>query len=529
MSSNLINIDGSPLPPNIGYYDSNKNNGEANSYTSLDKNLKSSCTITKDAQGIYQTTDMPTNISIPSGASALDVPYYKAKNGTLMDDLLNKSGNNKNVSNQIQYLTCQLANARNRVYDGNQFKIDGDSRSVKDIFTNNTAYKPYLIIIFLITMYLLMSGFFSSIDVVGNIFKIIDSKSSFSASYWVGLLLGLLIPVIVLCTQYTKLICANLDEIKNKKFDITSNPMGVDIDIPVQQERIDYNMLILFVIILYVFTALIFTLKRKDLGNTVYLIIISAIMFILAVFMYMLYAFIPFFSTSDQANIGESVIKKIQLFVFNQEDTSNISTNQDNSKAIKKAFLQTFITIFIGSILYFVFGKSNRKGFVFDFINGVLGSSAILVIPAIWVFNFVLGINYFYIYPIILIGIRFLRYAMMTVIYLMSERMDSLKDKFSEGLLSELENFKNFSPTWGLIGIDGLKMLINMIGYDNIFSSTIIENSDGIKNLSQNKYVSTGILNIFLNSSKNGFIYNIILAIITLILSFSIMGGLGVL
>ena len=68
----------------------------------------------------------------------------------------------------------------------------------------------------------------------------------------------------------------------------------------------------------------------------------------------------------------------------------------------------------------------------------------------------------------------------MSIIYILSEKSSSMKDSFSDDLVDQLENFKNYSPSWGLIGIDELKLLLNVLGYQNDFSKLIIpENNDG--------------------------------------------------
>ena len=114
----------------------------------------------------------------------------------------------------------------------------------------------------------------------------------------------------------------------------------------------------------------------------------------------------------------------------------------------------------------------------------------------------------------------------MSILYVMSEKNSSLKNKFSEDLIEKLDNFKNFSPTWGLLGIDELKLLLNILGYENIFSQMIIPEDNNGKNLSQNKYVSTGALGFLFSfiatkdtNNMSGIIYSIILVVITIVIS----------
>ena len=122
----------------------------------------------------------------------------------------------------------------------------------------------------------------------------------------------------------------------------------------------------------------------------------------------------------------------------------------------------------------------------------------------------------------------------MSIIYIISEKSSSMKDSFSDYLVDQLENFKNYSPSWGLIGIDELKLLLNVLGYENVFSQMIIPEDNNGKNLSQNKYVSTGAFGFLFNfiatkdtNNMNGIIYSIILVILTFIISMIILKIIG--
>ena len=102
-----------------------------------------------------------------------------------------------------------------------------------------------------------------------------------------------------------------------------------------------------------------------------------------------------------------------------------------------------------------------------NFLNGFLGASAILISPILWVFNLIIALKYFYIFPIILLGFRFIRYLGMGLLYVISSKSDTFKDGLSSNLQEQLENFKDYVPTWNLLGFDLLKACLN-------FSSDII-------------------------------------------------------
>lgn len=550
MSSNPINIPGGPNLPNIGYYSTSKvdDNSETNSpnnysYNTLKNNLTNTCTNTSNGQNINNTTGVysdPSNSSVskylPSGAKSLDIPFYLAKSGVLMDSsnsanlpqkvkeyCNNTTQNIQPIINQIQYLTCQLEQERNREYDPSSFDMVTNAPSVKDIFKKFGNLKPFLIIIFVITIYLLVSGFFASMDLATNIFDIVSNSSNLDISYWIGILLGIASPVIILCVVYSQIVCKNLSDLE--KFEITNTVYGVKNPIPSDLKKFDFMTLILFIFLIYAFVAVLFTIKRSVFGNYIYAALVGTVLFIIAVFLYVLYAYVPFFNTTDEKDMLNTNKQLLRLFIDQQTSVSSISTNQYENAKIKHAFMITFLIILVLTILFFMLNSKNK------FINGFLSSSAILSIPLLWVFNFVIGINYFYVYPMLFVIIRFIRYIIMSIIYIISEKKSSLKDKFSDDLIEQLDNFKNYSPTWGLIGVDELKLMLNIFGYENIFSKMIIPDDDEGKNISQNRFVSTGFLSYIINfiakkeTNMKGIIYGLLLLVITIVVTIIILYG----
>ena len=116
------------------------------------------------------------------------------------------------------------------------------------------------------------------------------------------------------------------------------------------------------------------------------------------------------------------------------------------------------------------------------------------------------------------------------MIYLFTEKYPSWKLTFSSDLLEKLDNFKNYTPTWGLLGADELKLLLNMMGYENIFSKQIASNQNS-NNLSNNLFISTGsfsfLFNYLATGEKNisGIIYGVVVLLVTVILSIIILAG----
>lgn len=522
-NSNLINIPNAPTLPQEAYFDikiGDDNNPQVDIFTSVSgekviNNIGKVCTNFKDKKGIDD--ELLSSNSI----------YTKTMNGKSIDLNTSIVNDPQKCKDHVQYLSCQLAEARTRIYDSSKFEKSGGDMSISEIFKTFSNLKPYLMIVFFLTIFLFINGIFGSMDVVGNVFNVIEKNSSMTLTYWSGLLVGLAIPVILLCIFYSKIVCGSLDDLE--KYNITKNPRGDKETIQAPLRNLDVTMIVLFIFVIYCFTAILFTVKRSVVGDTLYTAIVGSVMLVLAVFFYLMYVYIPFFST---AGTDANSPRELKLFIDKQDDVSEISTNQHQDDKIKKTFIITFAIIFIFAILFFVMSSYDMSitilpQFIVDFLSGLFGSSAILVIPAIWVLNFILAIKYFYIYPIILIIFRFIRYVAMLLLYFMSEKFVNIRDSFSDELIYQLDNFKNYSPTWGLIGVDVIKGLLNTLGYDNIFSKMIADNNNDNKNISQNKYISSGLLKFFVSSNMSGMIFSGVVFAISIIISIIILYGIA--
>lgn len=552
--SNPISIENTPSLPNIGYYnesskaiDNDATNPNFYTYTTLKSNLEKSCTIADSDKGIYNSNDPLINKYLPKDKngnypSDLNIPFFLAKTGVLTNSLTTKvdeacRANKTGLENQIKYLTCQLENVRNRVYNSDSFKLEGGNASIGTIFKKFSNLKIFLVIIFLITIYLLISGFFGSMDLAANVFSAIEKNSEFTYSYWIGLLIGLAVPVITLCVVYTHVVCKNLEdlekyEIYNETEQSEDNPYGVESTIPSDLKKFDILTLVLFILLIYAFVAVLFTIKKSSFSKILYTSIVGIIMFIISIFIYIMYAYVPFFNSADDKQMMKNNARPLRLFIDQQNDISNINSNQKEDAKVRKTFFITFIIIFILACIFFMI--KTPSSFFSSFVSGFFASYAILILPILWVFNFCLAIQYFYVYPIILIVFRFIRYILMSIIYVMSEKSSSMKDSFSDDLTYQLENFKNYSAPWGLLGVDELKLLLNFLGYENDFSKSIISENNDSKNISENRFVSSGALGFIFqmiankeNSNMNGIIYSIVIMVITGLISVIILVGVA--
>jgi len=523
-STARINIEGMPEVPYMGYYnrdildnsDITKSENVTNPFyysnDSLVNNLKHSCLLGTGeewakAQGIYSASESNVSQYLPNGKDevSLNIPFYLAKAGVLtkggtntsLKDRVNEKCSEGNtgvtqLTNQIQYLTCQLEQERNRNYSSDDFNILTDNDSIKTIFEKFSNIKLLLVIVFGVTIYLFINGFFGSLDFCSNVFTLIESKSSTSVSYWSGVLVGIALPFLVLVGVYSYIVCKNLNDLD--KDEITEDPYGVPNKISGELKSFDIITLILFLFLMYALVAVLFTVKKSLFGPVIYSIIICAILVIISVLLYILYAYIPFFNTSDSNKIDDR--KDLRLFIDGHIEPSRINTNQQEDKKIRTVFIITFVVIAVLSVVFFIFvgGENAKNDAQSAFFTGLLSSCAILVLPGLWVINLVLAINLFYVYPIIIMLFRFIRYIVMAILYVVTNKSPDIKNSFSDDLVAQLDNFKDYSPSWGLIGVHELKLVLNTMGYNNLFSKEIFPDEEHGTNISANKFFASGLL-----------------------------------
>ncbi len=546
LNSKNINIDGIPKLPPVGYYNVDENLAKKgglnyNSFDTLNTNLRS-CQTTVTGNGLFKNIpkcDGTNNCILPENTkkNKLDIPYYLVQNGLFDSAIANTNNNNikstdpNDLINQIKYLSCQLVTARNRQYSSFDF-LTSNNNSIYTIFELfPPRMKIPLIILFTLTMYYLVSGFFSSFDVCANVINSIQKDSSTAVAYWIGLLSGISVPMLILAITYNQISKWNLEDLN--KYEITQNAEGIkNNDITENDKQIDYITLTLFILLIYGFIGVLFTIKKSSFNSYIYTALIITIMIIIALLVYVLYAYIPYYNTAKDTNIMNIHNTRLKLFIDkspieNNEDFSTITSNQTHNNKTRAIYFGTGLIIFILSILYFYYNKHNKSSgnvsFISSFIKGLLGSSAILVIPILWVINITVGLLFFPIYPIFMILLRFLRYVGTLIIYNITK--NSSKTNYSDNLIKELDNIKDYTPSWGLFGVEELKTILGMCGYENIFSKSFISENNSSNDLSDNKFIASGLLYFLLDKNKGGIGLSAIYMIITIILSSIILFG----
>jgi hypothetical protein len=375
--------------------------------------------------------------------------------------------------------------------------------------------KGYLIAIFILSMYLLLQGVLGSFDVGFNIVTNIFKKESGSDIwFWSGMILGVAVPFIMVGTMvgtiYSKMLCSDT-------YNITENPYGEKNDKPAERMEIDRMNLILFALFTFLLIAVLYAFGKMDRKmNTLLMFGIMGVFVLLTIMLYIFYTYTPFYTSKNGS--GDDIITRIkanyELYVTKIDDVDTIKSNQKSHKGIRGILIGAMLVIYVMAILFFV-----KKFQASSFMRGVTSAGAILILPIIWVFNIIIATKLFYIYPILLIFARGIRYAGRMLLYKSKEKF---RDSMTNNMSRELDDdgMKSYTPSWGLIGISLLKTLMNLSGYENIYSKMIVENSNTQKNVSQNSYVSSLVLmRLFTQDDKNkkaigGYVGTLVLSVV---------------
>lgn len=486
-----------PLPQ-YSYFNKTGEDTMKNSKNKLSAALQSTCGPTKvkssngvvtlqSLKDIEKKDDFQKMVIEKLGKTEADAVTAAAASGLLTDALMT-SGNEKN---QIKYLACQVAQMHAREYDRNNFPLASSLGGIKDIFSKVPSMKGYLVAIFILSMYLLLQGILGSFDIGFNIVTNIFKKESGSdMGFWLGMILGVSIPFIMVGTMvgtiYSKMLCSDT-------YNITEDPFGEKNDKPAERMEIDRMNLVLFALFTFLLIAVLYAFGKMDRKmNPLLLFGIMGVFVLLTIMLYVLYTYTPFYTSKDGS--GDDIMTRIkanyELYVTKIDDVDTIKSNQKSHKGIRGILIGAMVVIYVMAILFFVKKFQNSS-----FMRGLFSAGAILILPIIWVFNIILSTKLFYVYPILLIFARGIRYLGQIILF---KSKDKLKDKLqmSNNMSRELDDdgMKSYTPSWGLIGGSLLKTLMNLNGYENIYSKMIVENSNIQKNVSQNSYVSSLVL-----------------------------------
>jgi hypothetical protein len=276
-------------PPIMGYFDTNKIN-TPNSASTLKSLLQSNCQInSNDTLGgdKYYNDTITGNINESCGINSVT-----SKESGIRDDVEKACGNSDGkdqIINQIKYMACQLAMARNRTYNSADFDILNGGMSVKEVFDRFSNIKVVMYLIFGLSIYFLIQGICSSFDIIINMMNLVEENSSKSLTYYLGLGLGIALPIVLLSFFFVDKVCGNIKAIE--KWNITNTISGGTSKDKINSGfvNLDYSVLVIFIFLLYGLTAILFFVKKDSLSSTVYMMIVFAIFLVISIFLYLLY------------------------------------------------------------------------------------------------------------------------------------------------------------------------------------------------------------------------------------------------
>lgn len=521
--------------PTYGYF--NKSGGRTGTETfrkTLQDNLDKSCTGLSTTGSVVSTSDMTSVKTDKLAKQFLD----KNKNGADEITAAMIAGKN-NVSitgdkdNQIKYLACQVAQMHAREYDANKFSSGVGVSSIHEIFQKFASMKPYLMIIFFLSIFIFIQGFFGSFDIGYNIAtSLFRGESSGDIQYWLGILIGVSIPFVIILSMFGNELCKTMKKLDY--YDITNNPYGDNKMNAIGKSYIDYSMVALFVIAIYGFVGILYTIQMMDKKmNWLVLSVVMGSLLMISIAIYVFYTKAPFVVTEG----GKQELSKDRefgLYVKKIDDVDEIRSKNTLDENIRKVFVGTILILYVLAMLFFKTNQ-NRLGegkWWGSVIRGMTGAGAIMILPILWVLNTALAFNYFYAYPIIIIVVRGIRYFGKMLMYKLlntdtgSVWREMLSDKFLEEFSDD--KMREYSPSWSLLGVSFLKSWMNMCGFENRFSKEIIDTEGYSRNLSQNSYVSSFFILKMLSQrewNQNGVYFSILLIVLTIGIGMSVLYG----
>lgn len=492
--------------PTYAYFNAaNETTGDTTFKNQFDGWVNDVCKDINPDQGAVSTTALKDALSadgVKQAQKDLYDQFYK-KNWYKADNVVGSvvagvspsfDGSPAEKDNQIKYLACQVAKMHAREYDSNAFAQGGRFGSIKEVFTKFASMKPYLALIFFISVYLYVQGIMSSMDVGYNVAtNLFKGESSSGINFWIGSLVGVAIPFAAILAMFSAEICKSL--MSEERYEIQNNPYGEKQNISNSERKMDYWMMALFVLFIYGFMGILYTIGSIDKkANWLVSAIIFGVLLIITVFIYIFYNHTPFLATAadEEGETSQKRNRDVEIYVKKIDDVDEVKTSVGQERYIKHAFIISAVIIILLAVGFFFIHKI--EGPWAGFLKGMFGSGAILALPVIWVFNTVLAFNYFYLYPIVLIVARGVRYLGMMALLGLGGKNEKVKEWISgsSNLSRQMgeEGIREYSPTWNLIGVSFLKTMMQLAGLENNFSKQFVESNSYSSNLSQDSYVA---------------------------------------
>jgi len=460
-----------PKCPSAGLYDtSGKTQNSINNYPTFKNNMINTCTnIMTDACPMSQeapTDKTDANYNFKKNAyngvvnNKCDMPYYYTLTGELPNKLATL-GYNKDVRTQINYLTCQLANCRNAVFNYANMKISDVLKINMNLFKNqwtvvkdNWLMRTIYIIIFMITLYLLVVGSFSSIIYIYQLYRNVIKDTFKDLNTWL-FIFGILVSVALFV--YTPFLIKDLSNKLTSKEIITNDPYGQKTDKGAYKKSgdiitaNDYLILTIYVVII---SLLLFSFYyiNNSMSNSIlssgYLVTSIFALLILSLFWLIyssqkMYSKYPEFYKTDNNSTCNSV-------------TTNIVNEGGTNITLKYVvFILILYTAFC--IVYSHYSSNNKSSSLASMLFGLTFIGIMLIIPFIILLNWIFGIQFFLAYPMFILIMRFFRYLCY---YMIQVNVDDIPQ----------DEAQRYTASWDLIGLDIIKFSLKGCGLFDVIN-----------------------------------------------------------
>jgi hypothetical protein len=406
---------------------------------------------------------------------------------------------------QDQYNACQAVMARTRTYNVNNLTQGGAFYGIQDVFVKLKSVRYVLLIILILSVYLLVQGTLASADLGMNIANLISNRNTPSTSFIIGVFLGILIPGVVAAIMAKKQI-----EATNQKFgtyDISESPYGKKVDIEEKQKTSDITLIIGLIVIAFISIMIIYTtLQSKSSSNSMKMIVSAIFFFILTITLFLLFYWAPLvsYANDEDAESPYSIRRKLKVWLTgdDREDIQPITSNLYIDRFLRRFFAIYAVIALVVAAIYILQEHRPVNGFVGAMVEGFMASCAILALPILWIFNWMIGIKLFMGYPLILMMVRYLRYPLYYVMRSMYLNNPDMQRKMPH-LRAEFEKPENYSASWDLLGLTLFKSILKMSGSRALYSELFMDSADSYKDISKNSYVTGHFFRLGMKSSRS--------------------------
>ncbi len=432
------------------------------------------------------------------------------------------------MSSNDQYNACQAVIARTRTYDVSKMTESGGFYGLKDIFVKLRSLRYVLLIILILSVYLLVNATLASADLGMNIASLIANRSSPSATFLIGALLGILIPAIISAIMARQQIEST--NAKYGTYDISNSPYGEKVDINKKKESNDISLVIGLILIAFICIMIIYaTLRSKSTSTSMKVGITIGMFILLTIILFLLFYWAPIVSYANDESIDKTYTihraLKVWLKGEDQSDISELTSNLHIDRFLRRYFAIYAVIALLVAAFYIVQPSSMGTPSI---LEGFMASFAIIALPILWIFNWMVGIKLFVIYPMVLMMVRYLRYGLyflLRMMYANDARMTHMKAEFDKP--------ENYMAPWDMLGLTIFKYILKLNGGRALYSELFMDGKDGQKDITKNSYTTGHLLRVGMKSgnmlsSEHHSATFILTILIVILLIFGVIGSKNV-